>query len=69
MSQVISISVGGAGVNIGKEAIKLNAEEHGIGYDGFLEDEEYQANHHVHFREDSMGRWTPRSIFADLEAD
>ena len=61
--------MGGAGVNIGKEAIKLNAKEHGIDNDGFLTDENYDANPYIHFREDSNGQWTPRSIFADTEGN
>ena len=27
------------------------------------------VNHHSLFREDSLGRWTPRSIFIDLDRD
>ena len=73
MSSVISICIGGAGVNIGKSCLELNAEEHGIGADGFLIDEEnYDAstiNNNVLFRENSWGRWAPRSIFIDLEPD
>ena len=42
MTQVIQISVGGAGVNIGSKSIQLAAKEHGIGPDGyFRNDEEY----------------------------
>ena len=73
MSQIITIGVGGAGVNIGKAALELSAEEHGIGYDGYLEgDEEMRrteedVNHDVLFRESSSGMWTPRSIFFDVE--
>ena len=65
--------MGGAGVKIGKACIELNAQEHGIQTDGFFRDEEASratdANHSVLFREDSMGLWTPRSIFLDRESD
>ena len=39
MSQIISIHLGGAGINIGKACLELNSEEHGIGPDGFFVDE------------------------------
>ena len=52
MSQVITMCIGGAGVNIGKSALELSAAEHAIGSDGLLigdEEEkrrtEDQANH------------------------
>ena len=68
---VISVNLGGAGVNIGKACIERNAQEHGIGTDGFFIDEDAarttDINHDVLFREDSIGRWTPRSIFIDVE--
>lgn len=73
MSQVVSLYFGGAGVNIGKACLEQYAEEHGIGADGFFKDEaaanspELEIDHYVHFREDSMGRWTPRSIFIDMD--
>lgn len=77
MSEVISVFVGGAGVRIGKECIELNAKEHGLSPDGFFIDEERATgltadggvNHGVHFREDSLSRWTPRSIFFDCESE
>ena len=75
MSQIITINVGGAGVNIGKAALELSAEEHGIGYDGYLEgDEEVRrieedVKHDVLFRESSAGTWTPRSLFFDVQSD
>ena len=73
MSSVISVCIGGTGVKLGKAALELNAEEHGIAPDGFLKDEEAgrgaDIDHNVLFREDSLGRWTPRSIFVDLESN
>ena len=73
MSSVISVCLGGTGVNIGKACLELNAEEHGLAPDGFFVDEDKARsatiNHEVLFREDSFGRWTPRSIFFDLESD
>ena len=73
MSQVIQVAFGGTGVNIGKACLELSAEEHGIGPDGFFKDEEAALesgiNHNVLFREDSMGCWTPRSIFFDIESE
>ena len=73
MSQVVSFYFGGAGINIGKACLEQTAQEHGIGADGFFKDEavarqgEYDIDHLVHFREDSLGRWTPRSIFLDSD--
>ena len=73
MSSVISVCLGGTGVNIGKACLEVSAEEHGLSSDGFFVDEEKarsaDINHEVLFREDSYGRWTPRSIFLDLEDD
>ena len=70
---VISVNIGGAGVNIGKACLEVSAEEHGLGTDGFFIDEDVarssDINHHVVFREDSIGRWTPRSLFIDVEND
>ena len=48
----------------------MSAEEHGIGYDGFMqEDLGTEINHLPIFRENSIGQWTPRSIFIDCEPD
>ena len=72
MSQVLTIGVGGAGVNLTKAALIESAKEHGIGYDGLFHDEsmrEKDVNHHVLFRESQMGTWTPRSLFFDNEPD
>ena len=73
MSSVISICIGGSGIKIGKAALEVNAMEHGIDPDGFFKDEEAsrraEVDHNVLFREDSLGRWTPRSIFIDLESE
>ena len=73
MSAVISMCIGGTGVKIGKACMELNAEEHGIGADGFLKDEEAArmapVNHNILFREDSLGRWTPRTLLFDTESD
>ena len=35
MSQVITVSLGGGGINMGKEALELSAKEHGIDMDGY----------------------------------
>ena len=40
MSQVITVNIGGTGVNLGKACLELNAAEHGIGLDGYFKDEE-----------------------------
>lgn len=75
MSQIITINVGGAGVNIGKAALQLSAKEHGIGFDGYLKGDESarrsqeDINHDVIFRENSAGMWTPRSVFFDLQSE
>ena len=39
MSEVISIGVGGAGINLAKSAMIQNAREHSIGYDGLMLEE------------------------------
>ena len=68
---MISLHVGGAGVNIGKSCIKQYASEHGIEPDGYMLDEttssDVDVNNYVHFRENSLGRWTPRSLFFDSD--
>ena len=73
MSQVITVNVGGTGVNLGKASLELNTAEHGIGLDGYFKDEETAQNtginNHVLFRENSIGQWTPRSIFIDNDPD
>ena len=73
MSQVITINIGGTGVNLGKASLELNAAEHGIGLDGYLKDEETaqftDINNHVLFRENSIWLRTPRSIFIDSDPD
>ena len=52
--------------------MELAAKEHGIGNDGFFEDEnavqQHDINHQVIFREDSIGKWTPRSLFFDSDS-
>ena len=71
MSQVISIYGGGPGIQMGEACLKLNTKEHGIASDGIFTDEDaarMDVNHDVHFRQDSLGRWTPRSIFIDFGA-
>ena len=73
MSAVISMCIGGTGVKIGKACMELNAEEHGIGSDGFFKDEEAArsatVNHNILFREDSLGRWTPRTLLFDTASN
>ena len=46
MSSVITVNLGGAGVNIGKAAIELTADEHRIGLDDgiLLGDEELRRS-------------------------
>ena len=72
MSQVITIGIGGAGVNMTKAQVIQSAKEHQIDYDGFLSPSSQHCAeiiHHVLFRESSMGTWTPRSVFLDLQPD
>ena len=73
MSQVITVNIGGTGVNLGKASLELNAAEHGIGLDGYFKNEDSAQytgiNNHVLFRENSLGQWTPRSIFIDNDPD
>ena len=61
MSEIVSLYIGGAGVNIGKEVLSLYAKEHGLAPDGFqLNDEapedslENVANQ-VHFSQNIVG--------------
>ena len=70
MSQIITINIGGAGVKMGQAQLELFTKEHGISTDGFIErDTGTDINHLPLFRENSIGKWTPRSIFVDLEPD
>ena len=75
MSEVITIGVGGTGINLAKSAMIQNAREHSIGYDGLIADElanrppSQDINNHVLFRQSQMGTWTPRSILIDNEPD
>ena len=77
MSEVITIGVGGTGINLTKSTMIQNAQEHGIGYDGLIPDEVanrlqsdgQDINNHVLFRQNQMGTWTPRSILIDNEPD
>ena len=77
MREAISIYGGGFGVSLGKACLEQYAEEHNIAGDGFFKDEQRardcQVNnkirHNVHFRENSYGQWTPRSLFFDMETD
>ena len=61
MSQIITINIGGAGVNLGKAALELSCQEHGIGHDGYLTGDEQtrriqdEIAHHVLFKESSAG--------------
>ena len=71
---MISLNFGGAGVKIGQSFIEKGAQEHSIGADGYFKVDEDLArssdmNNYVHFRENSLGKWTPRSILVDCESD
>ncbi|SCZ88328.1 BZ3500_MvSof-1268-A1-R1_Chr10-2g02921 [Microbotryum saponariae] len=72
MREIISISVGQAGVQIGNSCWELYALEHGLSPDGRIADEEKvnpneQGGFSTFFSETGSGKYVPRSIYVDLE--
>ena len=70
MSEVISLHVGQAGVQIGNACWELYCLEHGINLDGLLpEDVSLREESFVNtfFDNTRAGKYVPRAIFADLE--
>ncbi|XP_014252360.1 tubulin alpha chain-like [Cimex lectularius] len=68
MREVISLHIGQAGVQIGGALWELYCAEHGIEPNGELEKEkEHSMGLGSFFRSLPNGKFTPRTIFADLE--
>ncbi|POY74454.1 hypothetical protein BMF94_2452, partial [Rhodotorula taiwanensis] len=71
-AEIISISVGQAGVQIGNACWELYCLEHGLGPDGRIvnEDPDKQNSNggfSTFFSETGSGKYVPRSIYVDLE--
>ena len=62
MEQIICIHIGQAGIQIGIELWKLFMREHGLDYNGFVQNDTYGYVESV-FSENSDGRYSPRALF------
>ena len=71
MSEVISINIGKAGIQMGNHCWQLFCLEHDIEFDGSLSLEQQPSNDSIHsiFSETADKKMVPRSIFIDLEPD
>ena len=68
MHEVISIHVGGAGVQVGNACWELFCLEHGIQSDGRkIPGQENEYENGAFFAETESSKYVPRSIFIDLE--
>ncbi|ORY83561.1 tubulin alpha [Leucosporidium creatinivorum] len=70
MREIISISVGQAGVQIGNSAWELYCTEHGLGPDGRVidaDDTKQSESFSTFFSETGSGKYVPRSLYVDLE--
>ncbi|GAA5862720.1 hypothetical protein JCM5296_004392 [Sporobolomyces johnsonii] len=72
MREIISISVGQAGVQIGNACWELYCLEHGLGPDGRIVNEDPDKQNSAggfstFFSETGSGKYVPRSIYVDLE--
>jgi len=68
MREVISVHVGQAGVQIGKECWELYCQEHSIQKDGFLKnDSKEEDSFSTFFNETCSSKYVPRAVFVDLE--
>ena len=66
--EVISVHVGQAGVQIGKECWELYCQEHSIQKDGFLKnDSKEEDSFSTFFNETCSSKYVPRAVFVDLE--
>jgi tubulin alpha len=71
MSEVISIHLGKAGIQMGNHCWQLFCLEHDIEFDGSLSLEQQASNDSINsvFYETVDKKMVPRSIFIDLEPD
>jgi len=67
MKEIINIHIGQAGVQIGDACWELFCREHNIQPDGTLETNPENAIHSSIFSLNSQEKYTPRSLFVDLD--
>lgn len=68
MKEIVNIHIGQAGVQLGSSIWELLCLEHGIQPDGVMpEKHQDDKSHHTFFSENKEGKYTPRSIFIDLD--
>ncbi|KAH7724549.1 alpha-tubulin [Aphelenchoides avenae] len=70
--ECISIHIGQAGSQIGNACWELYCQEHGIGRDGVVMEDETRKHHqqqsfNTFYTESSNGKYVPRAVFVDLE--
>lgn len=67
--EIVSIHIGQAGCQMGRELWELYCIEHGIGKDGYISKKTQQEDKafDCFFQETSASQYIPRSIFVDLE--
>lgn len=65
--EVISLHVGGAGVNLGGALWELFCVEHGIDLQGKQKSKATSIQKNFFFTDKASGRMVPRSIFVDLQ--
>ena len=66
--EIITVNVGGCGINLGQSSLEQLCAEQGIGQNG---EKEYKTQHDesvsISFKEASNGKYYARSLFADLD--
>ncbi|CAL8104065.1 unnamed protein product [Calicophoron daubneyi] len=67
MSEIISIHVGQAGIQLGNAAWELFCLEHGVRYDGRLKPKPNDEHHNAFFQETTKSKFIPRAVYIDLE--
>ena len=73
MSQILTIGVGQAGIQIADAVLQKFATESGIQMDGFMSQEAMENKepngYDIFFREDQAGLFKPRAVLVDAEPD
>ena len=71
MREVITVHVGQAGNAIGGKFWEMTLNEHGLDTEGIYRGSSFLQRQrlHVYFNESSTGRYVPRTVLADLEAN
>ena len=65
--EIITINIGGAGVNLGQGLLEQYCIEQGISCDGTKESKTNDDNLNILFYETSSGKYYARSLFIDLD--